>query len=66
MELKCLDKNLGIYRTYLLIVPYGIEIRIQEECHQGPRLLIVPYGIEIDREQQDRHQLVAFNRTIWN
>ena len=40
---------------YLLIVPYGIEIRKQLAITDLSYLLIVPYGIEINQKEQSQH-----------
>ena len=48
MELKCsILINNNIVFSYLLIVPYGIEIGVACVSLRSQALLIVPYGIEI-------------------
>ena len=47
MELKFLIYQNMSFRQILLIVPYGIEIRVALPLLQPAYLLIVPYGIEI-------------------
>mgnify|MGYP000413393024 FL=1 len=50
----------------LLIVPYGIETRINRINYILDELLIVPYGIETDNASAYLCLLKTFNRTLWN
>ncbi len=47
MELKLLNNFNSSVSTFLLIVPYGIEIRLAHLQKGYLFLLIVPYGIEM-------------------
>ena len=53
-------------RQFLLIVPYGIEIRTRCGIDCFIKLLIVPYGIEITNSGKQAVRLFPFNRTLWN
>ena len=47
MELKHLNDNQNKFCYILLIVPYGIETKLNyRQVRWDDRLLIVPYGIE--------------------
>ena len=48
MELKLLVAFKSNCVAYLLIVPYGIETKVELRNQVFVRLLIVPYGIETD------------------
>ena len=68
MELKFFIVIVTRKAKSLLIVPYGIEIRLlyYENGHQK-LLLIVPYGIEILFRNQTIYKGVhTFNCTLWN
>ena len=58
--------NTFFIRLLLLIVPYGIEIRVALPLLQPAYLLIVPYGIEMSLNEKFLNRLYTFNRTLWN
>ena len=64
IETKVNHANLLV--TCLLIVPYGIETNIIFCGVHFSSLLIVPYGIETYYTHYNSHEIVAFNRTLWN
>ncbi len=50
----------------LLIVPYGIETKLDRFLLGLKELLIVPYGIETSYTCRWPGRLSPFNRTLWN
>ena len=67
MELKYVKQIFNVIELQVLIVPYGIEIQVNNSLILDfDFVLIVPYGIEIFLNPAETHGQDSFNRTLWN